>query len=69
MARNRYGWQKRAKELARKQKHDDKIKRRQGKTPLPETEARPEADAVDMDNLSETDPTGPDLPAGLSQPD
>ncbi|MCK9376357.1 MAG: hypothetical protein M0P73_09410 [Syntrophobacterales bacterium] len=31
MARNRYGWQKRAKELARKQKNDDKIKRRQGK--------------------------------------
>jgi hypothetical protein len=33
LARNRYGWQKRAKELARKQKHDDKMKRRQGKAP------------------------------------
>ncbi len=31
MARNRYGWQKRAKEIARKQKNDDKMKRRQGK--------------------------------------
>lgn len=31
MARNRYGWEKRAKELARKQKHDEKIKRRQNK--------------------------------------
>jgi hypothetical protein len=33
MARNRYGWQKRAKELARKQKSDDKMRRRQGKDP------------------------------------
>ncbi|MGB8991629.1 MAG: hypothetical protein WCD80_06205 [Desulfobaccales bacterium] len=31
MAKNRYGWQKRAKELARKQKNEDKMKRRQGK--------------------------------------
>ncbi len=31
MARNRYGWQKRAKELARKEKNDEKMKRRQGK--------------------------------------
>lgn len=38
MAKNRYGWQKRAKELARKQKHDDKVKRRQSKTSAPETE-------------------------------
>ena len=37
MARNRYGWQKRAKEIARKQKNDDKMKRRQGKA-LPEAE-------------------------------
>ena len=36
MAKNRYGWQKRAKELARKQKHDDKIKRRQGKALEPD---------------------------------
>ena len=31
MARNRYGWEKRAKELARKQKREDKLKRRQNK--------------------------------------
>jgi hypothetical protein len=36
LARNRYGWQKRAKELARKQKNDDKMKRRQGKALEPE---------------------------------
>ncbi len=33
MARNRYGWQKRAKEMARKEKNDEKMKRRQGKSP------------------------------------
>ena len=32
MAKNRYGWQKRAKELVRKQKNEDKMKRRQSKT-------------------------------------
>jgi hypothetical protein len=32
LARNRYGWQKRAKEIARKEKNDEKIKRRQSKT-------------------------------------
>jgi hypothetical protein len=31
LARNRYGWQKRAKELARKERSDEKMKRRQGK--------------------------------------
>jgi hypothetical protein len=31
LAKNRYGWQKRAKELARKQKSEDKLKRRQNK--------------------------------------
>jgi hypothetical protein len=31
LAKNRYGWEKRAKEMARKHKHDEKIKRRQGK--------------------------------------
>ncbi len=41
MARNRYGWQKRAKELARKQKNDDKMKRRQGKTLMPEVQGIP----------------------------
>jgi hypothetical protein len=38
LARNRYGWEKRTKEIARKQKNEEKMKRRQGKaqTPLPE---------------------------------
>jgi hypothetical protein len=31
LAKNRYGWQKRAKEMARKEKNNDKMKRRQGK--------------------------------------
>jgi hypothetical protein len=35
LARNRYGWQKRAKEMARKEKNDEKMKRRQGKTATP----------------------------------
>jgi hypothetical protein len=35
LARNRYGWNKRTKEMARKQKSDEKMKRRQSKTPLP----------------------------------
>jgi hypothetical protein len=35
LARNRYGWQKRAKEMARKEKNDEKMKRRQGKTTTP----------------------------------
>jgi hypothetical protein len=41
LARNRYGWQKRAKELARKEKHDEKMKRRQGKTTTPAAEEMP----------------------------
>jgi hypothetical protein len=43
LARNRYGWQKRAKEMARKEKHDEKMKRRQGKTTTPPAEETPEA--------------------------
>jgi hypothetical protein len=42
LARNRYGWQKRAKELARKEKNDEKMKRRQGKTTPPPAEENPE---------------------------
>jgi hypothetical protein len=41
LARNRYGWQKRAKEMARKEKNDEKMKRRQGKTITPPTEEIP----------------------------
>ena len=43
MARNRYGWNKRAKELARKQKSEEKMKRRQGKAGAPPAEEEPEA--------------------------
>jgi hypothetical protein len=43
LARNRYGWQKRAKELARKEKKDEKMKRRQSKTTTPPAEEMPEA--------------------------
>ena len=56
MAKNRYGWQKRAKEMARKEKNDEKMKRRQGKTPIAPGEDLPE---VMMDiSLDETDPVG-----------
>ncbi len=54
MARNRYGWEKRAKEIARKQKHDEKLKKRQqGKTEEPPVEDVPEA--VEDLNSNETD--------------
>jgi hypothetical protein len=44
MAKNRYGWEKRAKEMARKQKQDEKMKRRQqGRTASPRAENKPEA--------------------------
>ena len=69
MARNRYGWQKRAKEIARKQKNDDKMKRRQGKGPLPEAEEMLEGDALEIDSLPETDSVETELPVGPSQPD
>jgi hypothetical protein len=39
LARNRYGWEKRAKELARKEKNAEKMRRRQGsKNPAPPSE-------------------------------
>lgn len=46
MARNRYGWEKRAKEMARKQKNDEKMKRRQGKAV--ETTAEAESEVVEV---------------------
>jgi hypothetical protein len=52
LARNRYGWQKRAKEIARKEKNDEKMKRRQGKvTALLEKvpEGAPESSLVETD--------------------
>ncbi len=45
MARNRYGWQKRAKEIARKEKNDGKMQHRHGKTTTPLAEEMPEAAA------------------------
>jgi hypothetical protein len=69
LARNRYGWQKRAKELARKQKNDDKMKRRQGKAPLTEAEEMPGTDAAALEGLPETEAVGSDLPAGPSPTD
>jgi len=42
LARNRYGWQKRAKEMARKEKNDEKLKRRQNRTTAPSAEEMPE---------------------------
>jgi hypothetical protein len=56
MAKNRYGWQKRAKEIARKQKNDDKMKRRQNKdTTLAEAEVPEMAEEV------MSDPVDPEL--------
>lgn len=43
MARNRYGWEKRAKEIARKQKSDEKMKKRQNRATEEETEEEPKA--------------------------
>jgi hypothetical protein len=54
LARNRYGWNKRTKEIARKQKSEEKIKRRQGKTLTPPVEATPEAVAEETIGLGET---------------
>jgi hypothetical protein len=69
LARNRYGWQKRAKELARKQKHDDKMKRRQGKTQTDSAAELPEGTEAEMHGPAETDPTGENLPAGPAPSD
>jgi hypothetical protein len=43
VARNRYGWEKRAKEIARKQKSDEKIKKRQNRATEEETPEEPTA--------------------------
>jgi hypothetical protein len=61
LARNRYGWQKRAKEMARKEKNDEKIKRRQGKAITPLVEEMP--GVVQDLGLGETDPVGLSLQA------
>lgn len=64
MARNRYGWEKRAKEMARKQKNDEKMKRRQGKVEVPTAAKTPEA-GEDL-SLNETNETNETLEAGLN---
>jgi hypothetical protein len=69
LARNRYGWQKRAKEIARKQKNDDKMKRRQGKIITLSEEEMPGASEEGMESLPETDVVETDLPAGPPQAD
>jgi hypothetical protein len=61
MARNRYGWQKRAKEIARKQKNDDKMKRRQGKILTPEGEEMLETSEESLTEPVEADQVEGDL--------
>jgi hypothetical protein len=68
LARNRYGWQKRAKEIARKQKNDDKMKRRQGKIITLE-EDMPGTSGEGMEGLPETDSVETELPTGPPQVD
>lgn len=51
MAKNRYGWNKRIKEIARKMKQEDKLKRRQSKSqekPAEEAPEEKEADIVEV---------------------
>jgi len=43
VARNRYGWEKRAKEIARKQKSDEKMKKRQHRASAADTPEAPKA--------------------------
>jgi Sec-independent protein translocase protein TatA len=42
LAKNRYGWNKRIKEIARKMKQEDKLKRRQSKSREKQAEETPE---------------------------
>jgi hypothetical protein len=42
LAKNRYGWNKRIKEIARKMKQEDKLKRRQSRTQEKAAEDSPE---------------------------
>jgi hypothetical protein len=43
VARNRYGWEKRVKEIARKQKSEEKMKRRQNRATSGEVTEEPKA--------------------------
>jgi hypothetical protein len=66
LARNRYGWQKSAKELARKERKAEKIRRRQGKTTTSAVEEVPGGIAEET-QLSEDQPG--DSTPGPVQPD
>jgi hypothetical protein len=59
LARNRYGWEKRAKEMARKQKNDEKMKRRQQSKI--ETAPAEESEVVEDLSLEETEEAGPSV--------
>jgi hypothetical protein len=64
LARNRYGWQKRAKEMARKEKNDEKMKRRQGKIATLPAEGMP--GVIAEENIGLSEPTLPETyPASL----
>jgi hypothetical protein len=62
LAKNRYGWQKRAKELARKQKKEEKLKRRQNRASAPEPEETPEVSEDAVPESAETDHQGGPFP-------
>lgn len=53
MAKNRYSWKKRVKEIARKQKKEEKMKRRQNKAQAKREEDVPEMMAQDGQVLDE----------------
>jgi hypothetical protein len=60
VARNRYGWEKRAKEIARKQKHEEKLKRRQNKGRAPEEEI-PTSEAEGAGGVEPEDSGNPEV--------
>jgi hypothetical protein len=60
LAKNRYGWNKRIKEIARKMKQEDKLKRRQSKSQ--------EISAEDVPEEMDTD-SAPEAVAKDSSPD
>jgi hypothetical protein len=49
LAKNRYGWNKRIKEIARKMKQEEKRKRRQNKSQKQVTEEAPEESNTDSE--------------------
>ncbi len=52
MAKNRYGWNKRIKEIARKMKQEDKLKRRQSKSQEISAEGVDAPEEMDADSES-----------------